>query len=255
MRLIYGLQMVALATVFSVNAFAGRLTMDANDTRDLPSCGGTLISSVSDNNDGEQVNLNFKAIELCSSIEMMNTKKGVVESYRLNKVKGRQAFEGSITLKKSLLNQGLNEIKIRVSSLSGKHSDLVTLLFRVQANPSTTHAQVGDVIRLPSCEGTVEIRTSTNGLWGDEQVNLVFRNIRKCSNFDIVSVDGDKIAYRAKKLQGTPGEYSGSFTIPNRLINWGLSDIKVVVKSNSGKTSDSVVISVLSLPFFRSLLQ
>ncbi len=90
---------------------------------------------------------------------------------------------------------------------------------------------------LPSCGGTIQTNQS-NG-----QYNLIFRNVKDCSNFDIVATDFGIIDanYQAKKIpENGSGTRSGSFTIPQAYIDRGLNTIRVEVKSNKGAHSDTI---------------
>jgi hypothetical protein len=104
---------------------------------------------------------------------------------------------------------------------------------------------VNVITDLPSCGGTVE--TSRN----NGSVNLVFRKVKDCSNFDILStafgiLDAD---YKAKKIpQDSTGLRTGSFTIPKIYIDRGINAIRVVVKSNSGAHSDTIDLVFVSGP-------
>jgi hypothetical protein len=97
---------------------------------------------------------------------------------------------------------------------------------------------IGEIAQLPDCQGTVKVTSSDNQ--GTGQVNVVFHDVVNCSNFDILAANGQDIGYSNKKLQGQPNSRAGSFTIPKGLIDSGFNSIQVVVKSNTGKTSDTI---------------
>ena len=95
--------------------------------------------------------------------------------------------------------------------------------------------------RMDNCGGTVEFKI-TNG-----QGNLIFRNVRNCSNFDIAYANGSKANYPNKKLQGENQNRYGSFTLPKSVIDWGYNEVVVVLKSNSGKTGTYIHLNFLGL--------
>jgi hypothetical protein len=91
--------------------------------------------------------------------------------------------------------------------------------------------------RLDSCKGFVEINDGA----ANDQVNVVFGDIEQCSNFDILSENGQYVAdYKARKLQGPNGNKSGSFTLPQEFLSFGAHYVKVVLKSNSGAHQDVI---------------
>lgn len=119
-------------------------------------------------------------------------------------------------------------------------SVFVLALLSTSAMAGTVYMDGNDLGTLPDCDGTV--RTSIDN--DNTQLNLVFSNVVDCSNFDIVSANGARVNYTNKKLGGVNRARSGSFTIPGSLIDAGSNTIRVLLKSNSGKTSDTIVIRV-----------
>ncbi len=108
---------------------------------------------------------------------------------------------------------------------------------------------LGDSAYLSECGGMI---STNNGSYGN-QLNVVLNDVRNCSNFDIISDDGQYVSdYKSKKIPGYNGSRSGSFTVPTRYndvdsdlgsIFFGtINSIKVVVKSNSGKHQDHITI-------------
>lgn len=69
---------------------------------------------------------------------------------------------------------------------------------------------------LRSCQGTVQAKLQNN------QINIIYNDIRNCSRFDILSNDGDSISYKAKDLNSSG---SGSLTIPNKFMDAGSNTI------------------------------
>lgn len=101
---------------------------------------------------------------------------------------------------------------------------------------------IGDETYLSSCGGTAEV-TDDGG-----QVNIVFRNVRSCSNFDIVAANFDNVDYKNLKLEGTDGDRHASFTIPQRFQELGLNFIDIVLKSNSGAHTDKIRLMFKIIP-------
>jgi hypothetical protein len=87
---------------------------------------------------------------------------------------------------------------------------------------------------LPNCGGSIELKI------GGGNANLIFRGVKSCSNFDILSNNGDSIGYANKKLGGSNGARGGSFTLPRRFISSGFNAVTVSLQSNSGKTRDLI---------------
>lgn len=85
---------------------------------------------------------------------------------------------------------------------------------------------------LDECGGTLEANLSSS-----EQVSVVLRNVKQCSNFTI-SANGEVREY---KLQGNNGNRGGSYTIPKSMIDWDKTgDILIDINSNSDLHHDSV---------------
>lgn len=103
---------------------------------------------------------------------------------------------------------------------------------------------IGEWTTLPECGGSVKVTRSGNG--SGEQVNLVFRDITECSNFDIVGNGWEAVDYRNRKIPETGHGRSGSFTLPKSVLDHGLNDIHVVVKSNSGKHREDLNIAFVA---------
>lgn len=114
------------------------------------------------------------------------------------------------------------------------------------AMAATGTMTLGEYAQLPDCGGTVKITTSRNG--SSEQVNIQLRDVVHCSNFDILSANGDQVLYSVKKLGGKDRARSGSYTIPSGLIDFGWNSIRVVVRSNSGAHSDTIRVKFAQVP-------
>lgn len=100
---------------------------------------------------------------------------------------------------------------------------------------------IGEYASLPDCGGTIKVTESSNGY--SDQVNVVFNNVANCSNFDIVGLPN----YKMVKLGGADRARSGSFTIPKRAIGEGFNSIQVIIRSNTGKTSDVINVQFINV--------
>ena len=127
---------------------------------------------------------------------------------------------------------------------------LLTLASSAMAGTVTLSLDRGrDEAHLPSCEGTVEMTKSDQGNRGGEQVNLVFRDVRFCSNFDIVSNAGESLSYDGKKIpEQRGGLRGGSFTLPKRVLERGWNNVKIVIRSNSAEHQDVLKVQFVVVP-------
>ena len=92
----------------------------------------------------------------------------------------------------------------------------------------------GGEAALAECGGTIEATaqgTSPN-------VNLVLRNVKKCSNFIMSETR------KEYKVPGADGNRSGSFSVSAGKMRNGWNKLRLTVRSNSGKTRDDVSIWV-----------
>lgn len=95
--------------------------------------------------------------------------------------------------------------------------------------------QMDDSLRaaLKSCGGTVKV--SENG----DQVTLVFKNVKSCSNFTLFSFEtGEKKKYKLDKQSGNL--YAGSFTIPKAFMEDGLENLALSIHSNGFIHEDKI---------------
>ena len=87
------------------------------------------------------------------------------------------------------------------------------------------------------CGGTVDAVVQEN------DITLKFKDVERCSKFDILSANGDSLNYEQKRLNDSRGGgFNGSFTIPQRYIKAGGNAVKVILRSNSGKNDDVILI-------------
>lgn len=231
-------------TATLTSAFAGTVYMDANEYASLPSCGGVVQTKVANND--TQLNLVFSNVSQCSNFDIVAA-NGTRVNYPNQKLQGRnQDRSGSFTIPTSMIDYGTNTIRVQLQSNSGAHSDMIVITVRATggSTPSgrtaTTYMNSNSVTMLSVCGGLVQTKV-TNG-----QLNIVFQNVKNCSNFDIVGSNGDRVDYPNKKLQGRNQDRSGSFTLPKSVIDFGFNTVRVLLKSDSGKTSETLVISFLA---------
>lgn len=117
------------------------------------------------------------------------------------------------------------------------------------AQASNVVLTAGNIVRLPECGGTLQLQQQARA--GADQINLIFREVRNCSNFDIVSKTFGLIGieYKARKIsENSNGARSGSFTLPGRVLERGLNDVQVAVYSNSRKHEDTISLVFVDRP-------
>lgn len=230
-----------IALIFaSSSAFAGTVYMDGNEISSLPSCGGIVQTKIS--NGATQLNVIFKNVSQCSNFDIVKA-NGEKITYPNQKLQGQNLSRfGSFTIPTSMIELGRNTISIKLQSNSAKHSD--TIIVKVAAytsTPAVIKMSSNDTKTLRACGGTVQTKVN-NG-----KLNIVFRDVENCSNFDIVNANGDKVDYPNLKLNvNSPRNYSGGFTLPNRVISYGGNQVRVKLNSNSGKTSELILINFLA---------
>jgi hypothetical protein len=226
----------------STSSFAGTVYMDANEYASLPDCGGTVQTKIV--NGATQLNLVFSNVVNCSNFDILRA-NGSSTSYTAKKLGGQdRSRDGSFTIPSDLIDNGNNTITVRIQSNSKKTYDTVIVKVRQVTSDSGRRGSVSmssnDYASLDACGGTVETKVS-NG-----QLNVVFKNVQDCSNFEIVSANGDAYDGKEYKLQGSEQNRSGSFTIPQKAIEWGLNYVRLRLQSNSKKTSDTIVVTFLA---------
>lgn len=122
--------------------------------------------------------------------------------------------------------------RIVVRSNSGKNSDTIKVTIR----PTIPTARHGDWVVLSDCGGAAQV-VIQNG-----QVNLKFKEVRSCNVFDIVSDNGDITVYEPKEFPNS----SASFTLPKRVMEFGLNRVLVQVRSRNGWIEDKFYVSFLA---------
>ena len=91
----------------------------------------------------------------------------------------------------------------------------------------------GGATALAQCGGTIEATAQGSS----PNVNLVLRNVKKCSNFIITTETGKEF-----KLPGPDGNRGGSFSVSAGRLQNGWNQLKLTVRSNSGATRDDAAI-------------
>lgn len=236
---------VLALSLFSASTFAGTVYVDANDFVSLPDCGGVLRTSIDNNN--TQLNLVFSNVVSCSNFDILSS-NGEAVKYTNKKLQGQdRSRDGSFTVPGSLIDVGRNTLRVVVQSNSKKTSDTIVIRFKARSSSSSNQGgtsritmRANDIQTLQSCGGVVQTKVS-NG----NQLNIIFKNVSNCSNFDIVKSNGDRVDYDNQKLQGLDGARSGSFTLPKSVMEFGLNRVTVLLKSNSGKTAETIAIDFL----------
>ena len=226
----------------SSSAFAGTVYMNANDIASLPDCNGTVQTKIVNNN--TQLNLVFSNVVSCSNFDIVKA-NGEKVVYSNQKLGGKmRARSGSFTIPANLIEIGSNSIRVLLKSNSAKTYDTIVVKVKAKSSlPSNVmFMDSNDKKSLKQCAGTIKTQVN-NG-----KLNIVFNKVENCSNFDILNSNGDKVAYDNQKIQqNASGSRSGSFTLPKRVIDLGTNTVYIQVKSNSGKTSDTVAIRFFAI--------
>lgn len=216
MNFLKSLALVA-ALVVGSQSFAGTVYLSqVGQSVALPTCGGYVQLS--------STLFGYPALKIVNNSQCSNIQiNGVV--YK------SQDYE------KIRINLG--QTVARIHSNSGKTWDDVVINYSPTYSARFSNGQ--PVIGLSNCGGSASINVSGG------QVNLVFRNVAQCSNFDILSSNGQGVNYPNQKIAGPNGNRSGSFTLPPSLYQYGINGVQVIVKSNSGKTADVLYVQFLAL--------
>ncbi len=150
---------------------------------------------------------------------------------------------------------GKNKFLILLASNTGKTSALITVNSTVapkvksKINPkgpadfSLSTSKFGRRWSpLEECGGSVTLSIEGGTVY------LYFQrlNNKKCSLFDVLSSDGDDLDYRAQKI-GSQAERTEKIALPRRFYDAGINDIKVIVRSESGKTGDMFRVKFFAL--------
>ncbi len=206
-----------LLSIFASTAvFAGNYQLTySNSSAYLANCGGSV--SLERDILTDELILSVDSLENCSNVTVDGQTYKIEESW---------LFGRSATF---TVNERRGETRYVIHSNSGKTSDVVVVRLSGGSSNGSSVA-----MELSSCGGKLTARMESSG-----QVNLIFKGVRNCSNFDILSHNGTPVDYETKKLQEqSDGTRGGSFTIPNRFKSAFVNGVVIVVKSNSGKHQD-----------------
>jgi hypothetical protein len=227
------------------------LSENGNRTAYLDHCGGkaTLNETFVGSDRVRTPMLSINGVKNCSVV----TVDGVEQSEKIHASQGGYA-DFIITEM-----PGLNIHTIRIESGSGKTSDTIQVISfgessrRQSANPrANIEMEFGlgawvfgaeKARDLNDCGGIVRVTVEGN------QVRLTFNNVKDCSKFDILRANGDAVDYKVKSLQQSSrdNKYDGSFTLPKRILDDGNNSVKVILRSNSGKHDEVILLRFLTL--------
>jgi hypothetical protein len=206
----------------------------------LEHCGGTAqLTEVYDSGVRRPM-LQIRGVQNCSNIVINGEASGKIDNGSADVI----VYEKS----------GLNVNTVILQSNSKKTKDTVRVNSFGPAPVSTTPSYSANIVYsfgvfssvfgasktgyLPTCGGSATV-TVVDG----DSITVNFKNVQSCSKFDIVGANGMSVDYGTKKLQReSDNDFGGSFTIPARFISYGGNAIKVIVKSNSGKTDEVMLI-------------
>lgn len=150
---------------------------------------------------------------------------------------------------------GNNTFRVLLTSNTGKTAGWITITSTVEPprRPPTYNPYAAPDFTLSTsyfgrkwaalsdCGGSVYLTVEYGTVY------LNFSNVAKCSNFDVLTANGDNANYNSEKINAPNGNRSEKIRIPNRLYDVGRNSVKVVVKSNSGKTYDMFRINFVAL--------
>jgi len=123
----------------------------------------------------------------------------------------------------------------------------LAMAFGAQAAMAATGTMtLGEYAQLPDCGGTIKVSIVHRD--NQERVQIQFKDVVNCSNFDILSANGDKVIYKSKKLSGEHMSRDGRFLIPRDLIDLGMNSVRINIKSDTGMHSDTIRVKFAELP-------
>jgi hypothetical protein len=113
---------------------------------------------------------------------------------------------------------------------------LIALSLSVMSFSSFADSILVDSARLQNCGGEVQLRSSIDGQ-GVERYALKFIGVQKCSNIELASGKSYKLTQ--------DGQFQDrSFTLSNESVQMARYGLGVNVTSNSGSTSDNVLVQI-----------
>jgi hypothetical protein len=228
------LLLAAAFVATAATAQAGDIYVDGGAT-DLGQCDGRASAYTQ----GNQTILKVERVRNCTFISIDGRQDRLQEGFG-------GFYSGTFYVKNND-----PRINVTIHSKSRAHETSFTVINRQQRNPNPPaniylSATLGiKKAYLPGCGGEVRL-TSEYDRNGNKLVTLVFDRVQNCSRFDILSNNGDDFGYPQKTLGGREGDRAGSFTLPQRVLDFGNNGVKVIVRSISGKTDDVIHVQFLN---------
>ncbi len=213
-------------------------------TARLEHCGGRAQLEQRYTNGKKRPVLVITGVKDCSNIQVDGQDQG-----KLNR--NGKTSSGEVVIYE---RKGRNVHTVTLSSNSGSTSDVIRVeTFENTSQPNPGPGPRANIVfefgwfshvlgtsqwsRLGECGGTVDAVVEAN------EVTLKFKDVERCSKFDILGANGESVNYPQKRLNdGRRGTFNGSFTIPQRYIQVGGNAVKVILRSNSGKNDDVILI-------------
>lgn len=241
-----------LSTVLVAQADTGSgydaLREGGQTTARLEHCGGTATLEQRHTDGKKRPVLVIKGVKDCSNIEVDGEDQGKLD-------RRGNTLSGDVVIYEK---NGKNVHTVILSSNSGQTSDRIRVeTYQTPPTQSSSNPRANIVFefgwfshvlgatqwsRLGECGGTVDAVVQEN------EVTLKFKDVERCSKFDILGANGDSVDYPQKRLNdGRDGTYNGSFTIPQKFVKAGGNAVKVIIRSNSGKNDDVILISFKGL--------
>ncbi len=222
------------------------LQWGGNAYAELPNCKGSVALKREDGT----LTLVVSNTSNCTNV-FMEGGYGYESMVRVGKIENGAGTE-RIGLNEKI---GSNKFRVLLTSNSGKTAGWVTIQSHVQpprrssaydpkASPDFTLSTSFFGRRwapLNDCGGSIYLTVEYGSVY------LNFNNVAKCSNFDVLTANGDDANYSKQKINGPDGNRSEKIRIPNHLYDTGRNTVKVVVKSNSGKNYDIFLIKFVAL--------
>lgn len=214
----------------------------------LEHCGGTAQLTQQHVDGKKRPVLMISGVTDCSNISIDGESQGKLDR-RGDKLSGKV-----VVYEKN----GKNIHTIKIESNSGATADTVRVeTFQNSSGSSSSNPRANIVFEfgwfshvlgasqssaLSECGGSVEARVLEN------DITLVFKDVKRCSKFDILGANGEAVDYPQKRLNDSrDGSYNGSFSVPQKLIQSGGNAVKVIIRSNSGINDDVILIRFKAL--------
>jgi hypothetical protein len=183
-------------------ASAADLTLDQN-TADLGACNGT--AKLVKTSDGK-AELRISGVRRCSNMTLQM------------KLDHSDANEFNIALPLSLGK----DADVQLTSNSGTTS--AHLLVNTNDVDNSPEVVPNTTLQLRNCFGTMKFNSSSS-----VAPTMVFKDVKNCTRFKIVSVNGRPFSY-SMNLQVETYSRGGSFTLPSSAYQYGRNKVKVLVE-------------------------